>query len=294
VPLDPVKQGETAVYTVTLRDAAGVVLVDTFAGTETFDLDLWLGDDAEEVALTDSEATWDDYELATVTMSLGGSDTADLAPPGYWLRLWLVSGSTRVVCFQDWLPIEPTAGTGEALRTYGGFAAIVDEYPGVIHLIAAAPTMKADLSDLRHKAALWVDRQVMARLERDLRHQAQRHSPVAELDPIEPTTGLDYGPAWGSSTIPDTTLEDHLSLLQGYLDAGYVASDTTLEQIATTRTLAYLFAQQSGDKPDSPYLALAQRYGFRAARMLAGYTVRIDVPAPEDALGISPNIVAVP
>lgn len=270
--LDPVRQGETAELLITLRDGNGVDLVNTYAGTETFDVDLWHGDDAEEVTLTTSAAVWDDADAGTVSLTLTAADTVNLAPPGYWLRLWLLDGSDRVVAFQDWLPIEPTAAQGEPLRVYGSFAAMVDEFPGVVNIIAQAPTLKADLSDLRHKAALWLDRQVMARLRRDLTRQAERSSSITTADPIEPTTGIDRGPLWGPSTIPDTTLRDQLATLQGHLDADLVMRDDTLEDIATAKALAYLFAQQGTPE----YASQSGLYARRAARMLAGYTVAID------------------
>lgn len=270
--LDAIAMGGKAEWTITLRDGQDNVLANTYAGTETFDLDLWLGDDAEEVTLSASGAAWDDADDGTVTLTLDAADTADLAPPGYWLRVWMQDGADRVLAFQDWLPVEPSAGEGAALKVYGSFAAMVDEFPGLIALIATTPSLKSDLSDIRHKAARWVDRQAMARLERDLRRQAERSAPLEEVDPIEPTDGVDRGPLWGPSTIPDTTLRDQLAALRGHLDADLVLRDATLEEIATAKALAYLFAQQTGDE----YTRLANRYAARAARMLGGYTVAID------------------
>jgi hypothetical protein len=269
--VDPVFVGGDAEFTITLRDRAGAAIVDTYAGTEPLDIDLWLGDDAEEVVLTTSTVAWREADEGTVVVNLKAADTADLSPPGYWFRLWLTDGG-KLCAFQEWLPVQPTAGTGDPPRVYGGFAAIVDEWPGVIQLIAATTTFKADLGDVRHKAALWVDRQVMARFRRDLERQMERHAVVVDVDPITPEDGVDFGPLWGPSIIPDTTLRDQLAALQGHLDAGLVLGDPQLEEIATAKALSLVFSTQSAPE----YVGLASRYAVRANRLLASYTVRID------------------
>ena len=137
----------------------------------------------------------------------------------------------------------------------------------------------------RGRAREWLDNIILDRVNAVLYDQAYRHGPVQESVPIIPTTGYDYGPQWGQSTIPDTTIRDQLTVFRGYLNSGYLMRrgyDATppldngqVERISANYTLYLIMRPQIDSRGETSYQELATRFKKEAIRGLAGWTTRM-------------------
>jgi hypothetical protein len=278
VELWTVPQGTTRAWRVTLADANGQALSNTYTGTEALALALWVGDDQAATTLATSTAVWASAPDGTITVTLAGADTTALAAGLYRLRLTLTTGGATYVAFEADLQVAASPGSGAALAT-GGLTTdlMLRLAPWLIEAMTTDPALRSDFSEARNSAWLWYKRQVLARARRDLEDQRRRHAAPLEVTPITPSDGADLGPRWGPSTIPDTTVRDQLATLEGYLDgAKLLAGDGLAYRAMAHYALAEALEPLLGAKDDTPYQTLGMRHRAAATRSLGGHVCQLD------------------
>lgn len=115
-------QGSTLSRTLTLRDAVGDPVTDTYDGTEEFTLTVWAGDDRAAATMAASSATWLDAAAGTATLRLDQADTAALAAGRYRVLVQLADGLDLIDVFDAVLAVEAAAAAGTAGSTYATLA----------------------------------------------------------------------------------------------------------------------------------------------------------------------------
>jgi len=103
-----IRQGYTAVFTVTIRDEDGVALADYYDGSETMDLVI-ADSTGTEITLTASTVAWATAVDATFTLTVHEDDT-DLMDVGvHRVTVGVTKSSNRVEVYTATLRIEPKA-----------------------------------------------------------------------------------------------------------------------------------------------------------------------------------------
>lgn len=240
-----------------------------FTDSDTISAAVWRGDD--QATLFAPEAEWITASLATVRISLSETDT-DQTPGDYLCQL--TAGTTKQLIGR--IRITPSPGSGTAPVT---ICALSDMQTlagdGLEELLESND--QTNFGEARGQACKWTWRCVLSRARTLLEGQAERYAPIEEVDPIEPTDGVDHGPDYGPSTIPNTTLRDDLDDVRGWLTSGYLMADDELVQANAHYALYRVYARQrSGGDKDNEYRTLAKWHFGEAKNLMAGITLRID------------------
>jgi hypothetical protein len=114
----PITQGLDTDLEVTLRRTDGTALTDVYAGTETFTLSIWPGDDREAYGVTSCTAVWIDSDAATVRIHLDADDTTDFPLGKSSLLLTMLDGGDSVPAYECKVRVRPVAGTSDADASY--------------------------------------------------------------------------------------------------------------------------------------------------------------------------------
>lgn len=114
--LGPIRQGDAAAWTVTLRGSDGLPLTGVYAGTETLAARVWPGDD-QAVSFTPA-AAWLSASDGTVDLSVTGAQTAGVSPGEYRLQVRITDGGSTYSAFEATLAIAAAPGAGTAPAVY--------------------------------------------------------------------------------------------------------------------------------------------------------------------------------
>ena len=272
--------GARGVWQLTLRDRLSKAIT-TYLGTETLALDCWPGDD--EAALFHPTATWISPGSGTIQVTISAAQSAALVPGQYDLLLWITAGSADPVSrpIAGGLSVLRSPSSAAAPLTFCSRADLEDIYPR-LDVLGNLPNHATNFLRERAKATTWVIAQCLARASRDLADQARRHLPILASTPIYATTGVDAGPGWGPSTIPDATIRDDLISLKTAIDGGGLMVSLSLDnsqtkQLTATYALYLVFrTQTSSGAGDTPWQTLAKQFRSEAIHLLAGYVAWID------------------
>lgn len=252
-----------------------------WAAGDTLACSVWLGNG--RAAAFAPAVSWVSASAGTGTIRMAAADTLALAPARYrgQVRVTDVSDSNRVFAlFEFYLTLTDSPGTAVAEPVYGSLDGMRrksgEDLDGLLE--------RSDLGDgneLLAEGRRGVDREVMSRARTIVETQAERHVPVEASDPVEITDGVDDGPSWGLSVYPDTSVRDQLDAIDGYLDDDMLMTTGARDRAAVDAcehlALAELFGRQTGQgDADEKYRALASKHRVLAARLLAGWTARID------------------
>ena len=283
------KVGSQAINTTRERGLAlsgigGASLLGAFDGAETFSAKLWAGDDRTPAATL--AAAWDP-DLANnpagvakprVRLTIASAAIAGCTPGTYFLQVLINPGTDDVPVLPDGSTYELTAapGTGTVGTAYCTLDQCRKFVPWIDQAIARHPAVQLDLAELRYEARCWVDEIALARARRILERQAARHDPVAWVDPITPTSGVDFGPDWGVSVYPDTTLRSQLEAIADALEADRLTTSSAVVRAACWRT-AYLVCDPLLGEAEKgmTWARLAAKAQVAAVRILAATTLAI-------------------
>lgn len=267
-------RGSSGSWTVTLLDDTATEIT-TYTGSETLDASVWPGDDVGE--LFAPTAAWLSSPAGTVTLSVSAAQSATLDPGSYSVSLSIDDTIVRVGRL---LVLPGPGGTADAPPTYGSLDGMKRKSGENIADLMETSDL-GNGKELLAEGRRAVDREVLSRARSIVETQAERHAPVETSDPIEITTGVDAGPGWGASTVPDTSVRDQLDDFRGYLEDDLLMVATPEDRAAVDAcehlALAELFGRQTGQgDADEKYRNLALRHRTLALRLLAGWTARID------------------
>ena len=272
--LGPTPVGAPYSRAIRLRGPSGAE-VTTLAGSEPLSCRLWAGDGTAPTATPSAAWVRADASGAVLRVTLAPADTAGLEPGTYRLRVDVTTSGQAVPCYDGSIRLTEAPGTRPAPLVYCTRRDLADEADWVEDLFDSEEGM-AGFLDKRALASRWVDRQAMARVARTLRSQAARHAPVVSLDPIVPASGVDGGPDWGPSTIPDTTLRSQEDAFRALLDAGALILDAPTARLTALYALHLICRNRPGKAGESAYRDMAPQYQRSAARMLPGVVFRLD------------------
>jgi hypothetical protein len=269
--------GNDLIEIVRLRDRSGNA-VTSYTDAATLELRLNRGDDQAAIALSDdSTAEWATAGEGTVRITLAAADTATLEAGDYDGFLTVIASGVRAggrgPLFQ--LRVEAQPGSASAPRSYVGRDDLTSLASGWVDDLMNFDVDETNFAEQRREASRWLDEQIMARAERDLDDQRMAHSSVVEVDAIVPTSGVDYGPGWGRSVLPDTTTEAQLAAIQARLDDDGLVLDSRGKRIVARMALHFILAPQLGEKDKTPYQQLAAMHRATAIRELAGWVARV-------------------
>ena len=265
-----------------LSGIGGASLLGKFDGTETFSAKLWAGDDRSPAATL--TAAWDP-DLASnpagvakprVKLTIASSAVASCTPGTYYLQVLINPGTDNVPVLPDGSTYELTPGPGTG--TIGTAYCTLDQcrkfVPWIDQAIAKHPAVQLDLAELRYEARCWVDEVALARARRILERQAIRHDPVEWVEPITPTSGVDFGPQWGVSVYPDTTLRTQLEAIEDSLAADRLVLSPAVVRAAAYRTAFLVCDPLYGTQEDqTPWQKRAAVSLERSKRLLAATTL---------------------
>jgi hypothetical protein len=266
-------------YQVTCKDSAKQPVNLTGA---TFQARVWPGGDL--ASLFTPATSLIDAAAGKAMVSVSAAQSLTLPSPGlYRLELLITSGGLTVAGFDGQIRFLPSPGSTAIPQTFCDESDLLSIAPWIEKL--AGDAQWAGFLRERAEATKWLKRQAMSRVDEILEDQASRHGPIALVDPIVPTSGVDDGPWWGPSTIPDTTIRDQRTTYQTMLDTvGQLMIDSPLDnglarQIVAHWAVHLVCRTQLGVDSDTPYQALAREFRNQAIRLLVSWTARIDTDA---------------
>ena len=277
----------TVSYEISLYASDGASLEDRFDGTEAFELTLWAGDDRTPALQSGTAIEWIDHvNTATdpprVKVTLARDDIDGLTPGTYYIRgvvnpttddrdLW-APGST--------IELQAVAGTAVVPETYCTFDDML-RLSGDLLTNLQEDADQSGFVEQRHEAYLWTNQTVLNRARAILDRQLESHLPVAALDAIDIAAGVDAGPDWGPSIYPDTTVEDQMDDIAGYLEDGFLLTDTHADKAMVTANAMYalseVYRRQIGR--DESYRSKADYWHERAVKKLFSWTARLAIDA---------------
>jgi hypothetical protein len=257
----------------TLRtfDGNGDLVPASYTGTPLLAARVWPGDNR---AVTFSPTlAWVDATVGTVAYSHTAAQTTAVEPGEYRLLVEVTTADGLDRFLVGDVDIQGSPGTDAAPRAYAGEDDLYALAPWAGDLLSRSD--QTNFVEQLASASRWLDEQVVARAGLALEDQRGRHGAVAEVDPLVPPSGVDLGPAWGRSALPDTTLEANLAAIQARLDADGLVVDSRARRVVARYALYLLLEPQLGDKDGTPYQSLAMRQRATAIRELAGWVARI-------------------
>lgn len=286
---DPQEQGSTRDYRIELARRDGTSLLGVFAGTETFRAYLWAGDDQRPVWSSNTAVAWDPalagnptaLDTPALRLEITATDTATITPGRYYLQIKLNPGIDDIAILPPGCTYEltPSPATTVAPRTYCSYDDVIDVAPWLPTAAKKATWLTADFGEQRGMARAEIDDTVMCRVKRIIRDQHRRHAPVKISDPIVPTDGIDAGPWWGISTIPDTSERDAIAAFRTLLDADRLMRSARLVEIAANLTVYYVCRTLITSDSMNPYRGQGKDAWNRAMVMLAGWDAYLDTNA---------------
>ena len=252
--------------------------IRSYLGGETLAIELSTGDDQAPIPLTSSSVAWSDVTTGKLTITLTRADTATFTPGDYYLYLSITSAGIVLKRPIVLLTVIPAPGTATALSTYNSLDDMRRVASWIEHLTPSNPNTQANWSEARHQARIDIDTLIISRARVAFEDQLRRHPPVAVSDPITLTTGVDAGPDWGLSTIPDTSLRDHLDVIQGHLDNDYLIRDADMVEAAALLSVYRACRGQFGTArgTEVTYHMLGIQCRQTAMGLLRGWVARID------------------
>lgn len=283
---------ETVVWTLgPLLRSDGTVATD-LTGSETWTWSIWAGDDQAPFA-TGSGTLQSPASAALLDITIAKSSIASLTPGIYRLQVVKNPGTDDVLVYDDSIKFTSAPGSAAALGTYCTFNDLQIRQSWVASLLDIADA-QTGFAEQRHRARKWLDSCVIARVNAILESQHSRHRAVLTVAPIVPTDGVDMGPTWGPSILPQTTIRDQVAVIQGYLDSDLLmVGDIDNGQAAdiTAWYSLYLIAlpQSAGASTDKDWSGWAAKCRSNAIRACAAWTALIDT----DDDGV-PNITVQP
>lgn len=244
---------------------------------------IWPGDDQASLATgsgtirtaTGSEAAgfYVDATITTANATTCGVGT---------FRIVVVKnpGTDDVVVYDDSIKFTSAPGSSAALPTYCTYSDLEARQSWVGTLLDIDDT-QAGFAEQRNRARQWLESQIIARVEAIEESQSSRHWPILRVDPIVPTDGVDAGPGWGPSILPDTTIMAQVAVLQGDLDADKLmtgAIDNGQVVDITAWYTLYLIArpQAAGASTDKDWSGWARDCRSSAIRACSSWTALID------------------
>jgi hypothetical protein len=251
-----------------------------YLGTDVLAARVWPG--GSQAAVATPACSWADATTASFVVSFRHADTAGLEAGTYRLQVTASRGGLSPVVYDGTVRLLAAPGATPAAATY-------DQIADVRKVLAKLEDLQDDanqegFADARAQTREFIDETILARYEDVLRDQARRHTAVLQSDPIVPTTGMDAGPTWGPSGIPDTTIRDQVDALRSALAANQLIVDSRLRRTAALFTAAAVLEQQIGKASDgTPFQRHAERLRARATRSLYGWVARIDTYADDVA-----------
>lgn len=183
------------------------------------------------------------------------------------------------------LQLADSPGTGAAPKVY----CTRRDMTAVAGWIDRVQDLDADLGGFasqRGQARQTIDETVMARYRSILDDQVRRHGPLSSTPPIVPTSGVDAGPYWGPSAIPDVDMQAQIEGLAATLAADTptvptLRLDARLTRIAALLAVAIVCDQQLGEAAEgTSYQALARKYRQRALTQLYGCEFKVNTTVP--------------
>lgn len=288
-PLGPQATNTSAGYQLVLSGTTS--LATYFSGAETFSAKLWPG--GGYAVLATLTAAWDpDAALAPnpaiakpiILLTVATTAVAAIAPGLYEVQVIINPSTDHIEGWSGTIRLTTPPGVIALPQQYAARADMEDQYPALAALDGLPGHPLNFVRELK-LATEMVNRELMGRAERDFRDQLRRHGPILEVTPFSPTTGVDGGPEWGPSTIPDTSLRNDLLVIRAALDAGALLYASYLDGGQTRRITALLalhllFRNQFAQKAeDTPYQALAKRFRADAIRAMMAWTAYLDIDA---------------
>lgn len=256
-----------------------------FTGAETITASVWPGDDLPETFAP--TLVWLAAVNATVTLSVSAAQTASVTPGDYYVQLTVSGVKQRI----GTLRVGPSPGTGAAAPTICTRADVLNVGGKAVESLIEGSD-QGTLGELRGRACRWTWRTLASRARSILESQASRHGAVKEVDPIDPTDGVDAGPNWGPSTIPDTTVRNQIKAIQGYLNDGLLMTDDEVVEANAHWVIHLLYARQiAGRDGDDQYRSLSRYHRSEAIRILAGATLRINTDTSDFNADFSDDFV---
>lgn len=278
--IGPQSLNSTATYTAgPLKDSAKTTIT-TFTDTDVFAWTIWAGDGTTALA-TGAGTLQSPTSAALVDFTVLKSQLTTIDPGTYDLIGIVNPGTDDAVWIRERIQFTAAPGSGTADPTYGTYDDMEVFAPWIGGALSKANQSNA--AEQRAKARQWIDSCIMSRAERDLESQYSRHGAVLYVDPIVPTAGVDLGPTWGPSILPDTTMQTQLAVIQGYLDANQLmtgAIDNGMVREIAARYAVYLVCDaQIGKANETPYQELASQFRRKAIAMMSAWTAKIDTDA---------------
>ncbi len=287
--------GADVAGTLTLLDMDGNAIT-TYSSAATLAAKCWMGDD--QTLLFAPTVAWLDPSAGTVSYSHTAAQTASIDPGNYKVQLWITAGSLTHKHDVVVLHFNPAPGSATAPTTYCTRKDLMRLAPW-IETTQDLARDKTNFAEQRGAARVWLDNIIMDRVEEILMDQRSRHGPIQEVAPIVPTDGYDYGPTWGPSTIPDTTLRDQLAVYRAYLiddrlmrrgdDGGSPTPRVfdpdgldggQVERLTAHYALYQILDAQIGARgDDTSYQSLAKEHYKRAIREVVSWIALIDTDA---------------
>jgi hypothetical protein len=267
-----------------LSGSGGASLAGVFTGSETFSAVLWAGDDRTAAATL--SAAWDaditsnpaGVAKPRVKLTIAKSAIASCTPGIYYLQVVVNPGTDDIAVLPDGSTYEllPGPGSGVVGASYVTLDQCRKFVPWIDQAMTRHPSVQLDLAELRYEARCWVDEVALARARRILERQSLRHDPVVSVDPIEPTSGVDFGPAWGVSVYPDTTIRAQLEAIEDALSAGRLEKSPAVVRATAWRTAALACLPLLGEaEAKTSWQKLGERARAESSRILAATTLVI-------------------
>lgn len=266
--LGPQIRGTSRAYALVLGGPDGGVdgssLAGEFDGTEAFAARLWPGGDYATLATL--PASWDAsiegnpaaLDNPEVLLSIPAAAIASLESGTYQVEVILNPGVDDVLAWAGPIAIADGPGSRALPPVYCSARDLLDEATWAGSLQDLGPGHAANFLKERAEARREVDRQVLARWERETRRRGQLR-------------------AWHPRRLADE-LATGRAALQAALDAGRLAPDGTLARVAALYTLHLICRSQVGTKEgDTPFQTLSKVYRRDWLRTLIGWAAAVDL-----------------